>query len=273
MSHEVNALWCLLAVADATVDVIGWFVLGPSATTAIVLLAYHSCFYLASTGELNTGQIIWILQNRVDWLKLHITFAVRRHQCEDKSFKVAFEDKGWHVDFRPRETRERFNDICLKTNKYIFQPHKTVCIDLTLRVVSRCSYNGPLTRYVKLRVVHASGMPWCMSGSLTRGGGENVTGVALWIDSPIKWPRNRWKIFSGVSRFTCAYLQFSLESRNYSSIFSNNSRFLSNYFQITPLFTNDSPMMKLLLSHLKLLWNSHLCITFQHSWLLTDECK
>ena len=64
----------------------------------------------------------------------------------------------------------------------------------------------PLTRYVKLRVAHAPGMPgtvsrhqlqrellvsdpgmhhdtcvthvpWCLSGSLTRGGGENVPGI------------------------------------------------------------------------------------------------
>ena len=69
----------------------------------------------------------------------------------------------------------------------------------------RC-FHGPLTRYVKLRVAHALGMPgtlahhrlqrkplvsdpsmhhgtcvthvpWCMSGSLTRGGGENVPGI------------------------------------------------------------------------------------------------
>ena len=63
--------------------------------------------------------------------------------------------------------------------------------------------HGPLTRYVKLRVAHAPGtfsppptskefaslryrhargtclthVPWCMSGSLTRGGGENVPGI------------------------------------------------------------------------------------------------
>ena len=66
--------------------------------------------------------------------------------------------------------------------------------------------NGPLIRYVKLRVAHAPGMPgtfsplsnsmetvvsdpgmhhgtcvthvpWCMSRSLTRGGGENVPGI------------------------------------------------------------------------------------------------
>ena len=64
-------------------------------------------------------------------------------------------------------------------------------------------HNGPLTRYAKLRVAHAPGtfprhrlqrkllvsdtsmhhgtcvthVPWCMSGSLTRGGGENVHGI------------------------------------------------------------------------------------------------
>ena len=64
-----------------------------------------------------------------------------------------------------------------------------------------CSLNGPLARYVKVRVAHAPRMPpsstlkpvvsdpgmhqgtcgthvpWCMSGSLTRGGGENVPGI------------------------------------------------------------------------------------------------
>ena len=67
-------------------------------------------------------------------------------------------------------------------------------------------HHGPLTKYVKLRVAHTQGMlgtfsrhrmqrkplvsdpgmhhgtcvthvPWCMSGSLTRGGGENVPGI------------------------------------------------------------------------------------------------
>ena len=52
--------------------------------------------------------------------------------------------------------------------------------------------HGRPTRYVKLRVAHAPGMlgtfspsssycvthvPWCMLGSLTRGGGENVPGI------------------------------------------------------------------------------------------------
>ena len=66
--------------------------------------------------------------------------------------------------------------------------------------VGNCSiFNGPLTRCVKLRVAHAPEIqgsfsrhrlqiqppvsdpgtlvPWCMSGSLTRGSGENVPGI------------------------------------------------------------------------------------------------
>ena len=68
----------------------------------------------------------------------------------------------------------------------------------------RTHLNGPLTRYIKLRIAHAPGMPirfprhrsqrkplvsapsmhhgtgvtyvpWCMSGSVPRGGGENVS--------------------------------------------------------------------------------------------------
>ena len=49
-------------------------------------------------------------------------------------------------------------------------------------------HHGPLKRYATLRVAHAPGMRmhhgtcvthvrWCMSGSLTRGGGENVPGI------------------------------------------------------------------------------------------------
>ena len=71
-----------------------------------------------------------------------------------------------------------------------------------LRLCAAC--HGTLTRYVQLRVAHAPGMPgtfsppadpplfsdpcmhygtcvthvpWCMSGSLTCGGGENVPGI------------------------------------------------------------------------------------------------
>ena len=79
------------------------------------------------------------------------------------------------------------------------------CLPSNLGCRVDCS-NGPLTRYGKLRVAHAAGMPgtfprhrlqrkplvsypgmhhgtcvthlpWCMSGSLTRGGRENVPGI------------------------------------------------------------------------------------------------
>ena len=78
-----------------------------------------------------------------------------------------------------------------------------LCICNTLFAICR---HGPLTRYVKLRVAHAPRMPgtlspprlqrkplvsdpgmhhgtcvthvpWCMLGSLTRGGGENGSGI------------------------------------------------------------------------------------------------
>ena len=81
-------------------------------------------------------------------------------------------------------------------------------VDICWGLCAACSYlgNGPLARYLKLRVAHAPGMsgtfspllrvndpdmhhgtcvthvPWCMPGSLTRGsleicGGENVPGI------------------------------------------------------------------------------------------------
>ena len=78
-------------------------------------------------------------------------------------------------------------------------------------LLALCEGNGPLTRYIKLRDVHAPGMPgtfsrhrlqrkplvsdpgmhhgtcvthvpWCMSGSLTRGGGENVPGACATLN-------------------------------------------------------------------------------------------
>ena len=82
----------------------------------------------------------------------------------------------------------------------------TVSFIITWMKVSHL-WNGPFARYVKLRVAHAPGMPWtfspvadfktkplvsdpgmhhgtcvthvswCMSGSLTRDGGENVPGI------------------------------------------------------------------------------------------------
>ena len=81
-----------------------------------------------------------------------------------------------------------------------------ICVRLLSWCQSKC--HGPLTRYVKLRVAHAPEMagtfspqqtsketasypgkhrgtcithvPWCISGSLTRGGGENVTDIFSW---------------------------------------------------------------------------------------------
>ena len=73
-------------------------------------------------------------------------------------------------------------------------------IIMSSQIIPQINHNGPLTRYAKLRVTHAPGMPgtcsphrllrkplvsdpgmhhvpWCMSGSLTRGGGENVPGA------------------------------------------------------------------------------------------------
>ena len=76
-------------------------------------------------------------------------------------------------------------------------------LSLSSSVQSLGPDNGPLTRYVKLRVAHAPGtfsrqrlqtkplisepgmyrgtcvthVPWCMSGSLTRGGRENVPNI------------------------------------------------------------------------------------------------
>ena len=77
---------------------------------------------------------------------------------------------------------------------------------VSYNIVHRCSEHGPLTRYLKLRVAHAPGMPerfprhrlqrkplvsdhsmhhgtcvthvqWCMSGPLTRCGWESVPGI------------------------------------------------------------------------------------------------
>ena len=84
--------------------------------------------------------------------------------------------------------------------------HSTVVAMGTNHSNSHPWNNGPLNGYVKLRLVHAPGIPgtisrhrlqmkplvsdpgmhhgtcmthvpWCMAGSLTRGGGENVPGI------------------------------------------------------------------------------------------------
>ena len=87
-----------------------------------------------------------------------------------------------------------YNMVGMAVAMVISTMHEKSCID---------SHNGPLTRFVKLRVVRAPGMlspppaskettslrsrhasrhvcharAWCMSGSLTRDGGENVPGI------------------------------------------------------------------------------------------------
>ena len=79
-------------------------------------------------------------------------------------------------------------------------------VNMVITCMLHLTVNGSLTRYVKLRVAHAPGMPgtfspprlqrsppvsdpgmhhgtcvthvrWCMLGSLTRGGGENVPDI------------------------------------------------------------------------------------------------
>ena len=81
-----------------------------------------------------------------------------------------------------------------------------------------------LTRYVKLRVAHAPGMPgtfsppplvsdtgmhhgtcvthvpWCTSGSLTPGGGENVPGIPAHAQPAIlrTWQEAHWRLHSKV---------------------------------------------------------------------------
>ena len=85
--------------------------------------------------------------------------------------------------------------------------------------------HGPLTRYVKLWVTHAPGMPgtfsppplvsdpamhhgtcvthvpWCMSGSLTRGGGDSVPDIpailCIWQEAREMW----WNVAQIVNTF------------------------------------------------------------------------
>ena len=75
-----------------------------------------------------------------------------------------------------------------------------VCSSQEIRWYGMRLHHGPLTRYVRLRVAHAPGIPgtfsrhrlqrkplvsdpgvthvpWCMSRSLSRGGGENAPGI------------------------------------------------------------------------------------------------
>ena len=103
---------------------------------------------------------------------------------------------------------------------------------------SLISHHGPLTLgYVKLRVVHAPGMPrhrlqrkppvsdlgmhhgtcvthvpWCMSGSLTRDGGENVPSI------PGTWMRNPQFYVSGKRPIETAMLLGSFLAKDDESV-------------------------------------------------------
>ena len=94
---------------------------------------------------------------------------------------------------------------CNNSDRFFLNSNTCILTECKWHVAN---FNGPLTRYVKLRVAHAPGMPerfprhrlqrkplfsdpppppppppppmhhgMCMSGSLTHGGGENVPGI------------------------------------------------------------------------------------------------
>ena len=96
----------------------------------------------------------------------------------------------WNQTTNAKQTIGIFLQISLGYHWiFLLQPLSSICVTGML-------FNGPLTRYVKLRVPHAPGrkalvcdpgihhgtcathLPWCMSGSLTRCGGENVLGIS-----------------------------------------------------------------------------------------------
>ena len=70
-------------------------------------------------------------------------------------------------------------------------------------------------------------------------------GVALWIDSLVEWLQSRLRIILSKSRVS--WIHFQCTHGVTWAFFSSNSRFLSKYFQITHLLTNDSTKMELFL--------------------------
>ena len=118
-----------------------------------------------------------------------------------------------HLQVSPNEAQANANQVIV-TNHYTDEAHFTNAVWLRLEhttllwgfdnspMPSKYDHSGPHTRFVKLQVAHAPGMPgtfslplitkgkplvsdpgmhhgtcvthvsWCMSGSLTRGGGE-----------------------------------------------------------------------------------------------------
>ena len=104
---------------------------------------------------------------------------------------------------------KNYPNICMSYHEYILIPWNELLLNdyITSRSVC-CQCNGPLTRYLKFLVAHAPGtflhhrlqrkpsnpilpvtdpdmhhstwvthVPWCMSESLTPGGGEDVPGI------------------------------------------------------------------------------------------------
>ena len=98
----------------------------------------------------------------------------------------------------------RINDVSKgDISKVLRRVRDTYCLNQGLRRHWLKTTIGPLTTYVKLQVAHAPGcfpchwlqrkplasvpimhhgtymtyVPWCMSGSLTRGGGQTVPGI------------------------------------------------------------------------------------------------
>ena len=127
--------------------------------------------------------------------------------------RILFQWNYSHVIYRMFVPRNQtFIERCCPCDRYTCvqccQAATDYC-DVSLGAMGSCWYkcHGSLTRYLKLRVVHAPEMlgmflpqhrlqrkplvsdpgmhhgtcvthvPWCMSGSLTRGGGKNIPGI------------------------------------------------------------------------------------------------
>ena len=82
----------------------------------------------------------------------------------------------------------------------------------------------------------------------------NVNGYAVEVRRrALIWLHHRMtpESFNNISKLI-KLNTFEEDSGSYLNIFSNNSRFIWNYFQMTPLFANDSPMMNIFLIHYEL---------------------
>ena len=140
----------------------------------------------------------WCFQFKIficHFLFLNMTiYNVQKQKKEHRIRRKLMSCEPKHL-YAPPKIRSRYNTILHNTMLHTYNTQR--------HPISR---HGPLTRYVKLRVAHAPGMlgpfppppmsgkplisdpdmhhgtcvthvPWCMSGSLTRGGGENVSDI------------------------------------------------------------------------------------------------